>query len=234
MRSGMLKLEQYLNEHCEDYNGENMRLREVAYKRLYDALRNVDLEPGEPLPELQLSRALGLSRTPVREALQQLATDGLIQFIQGRAVTIAARSAQEVFDALHVRELLEPQSVKLCIQMITAEKLERLQELTSLMEQAANKTERAAWSKADREWHEILCNACPNKLLGQMVLLARNRMYHKGSDEYVTERYLIDGTAEHRRIVEAIVAHDGEKAERLTLHHLHQLRENILKRFGGR
>ena len=234
MRNGMLKLEQYLNEHYEDYNGENMRLREVAYKRLYDALRNVDLEPGEPLPEVQLSRVLGLSRTPVREALQQLATDGLIQFIQGRAVTIAARSAQEVFDALHVRELLEPQAVKLAVQMVTGKKLARLQELTDLMEQAALKAERAAWSRADREWHEVLCNACPNKLLGEMVLLARNRMYHKGSDEYVTERYLIDGTAEHRRIVEAVAAQDAELAEQLTLYHLHQLRENILKRFGGR
>jgi DNA-binding GntR family transcriptional regulator len=232
MPNNILKLEQYLYEHQGDYNGENMRLREVAYRRLYDALRNVDLEPGEPLPELRLSKALGISRTPVREALQQLAADGMIQIIQGRAVTIVARSVADVLDALHIRELLEPQAVKLCVQTLSDAELERLQELTRLMEEAAKKADRSNWSRTDREWHEIICNGCPNKLLGEMVLLARNRMYHKGSSEHVTEQYLIDGTAEHKLIVEAIIAQDAERAEQLTLAHLRELKHNIFRRFG--
>lgn len=225
------KLEHYLRTHEVDYDGEDLLLRELAYKRLYDAFRNVELEPGESLSTVWLSKLLGISRTPVREALQQLATDGLIQIIQGRPVAIAARSPQEVYEALHVRELLEPASVRLCATGISDSARDRLQQLMGMMEQAACSGDRGTWSRADQEWHEVLCEACPNKLLGQMVLLARNRMYHRGSDEHVPAQYLSDGTAEHRRILEAVIAHDGEQAGQLMHEHLEQLKENLFRRF---
>ncbi len=230
MHSALEKLESYLQQHAGDYDSNNL-LREIAYKRLYDAFRNVELEPGEPISAVWLSKILGISRTPIREALQQLATDGLIQMIQGRAVAISARSPQEVYDALHVRELLEPASVRLCARGMPDSALEHLQELTHQMEQAAAVGDRASWSRADQEWHELLSDACPNKLLGQMVLLARNRMYHRGSADHVSAEYIIDGTTEHRRVVDAIATHDQEEAERLMLVHLQELKENLFRRF---
>jgi DNA-binding GntR family transcriptional regulator len=234
MSRGIQQLEQYLENHKSDYESNAMLLRELAYKRLYDALRNTDLDDGEPLPENQLSRILGISRTPVREALQQLASDGIVQVTQGRITTTTARSAQEVFDALHVRELLEPLSIKLCAGVLSAGDLQRLQDLTQQMTEAAHRADRSAWSKADHQWHEILCGVCPNKLLGQMVLQARSRMYHRGSDELVSEQYLIDGTQEHQAIVEALINQDGEQAEKVMIHHLGTLRDNIFKRFARR
>jgi DNA-binding GntR family transcriptional regulator len=231
MSRGIQQLEQYLENHKSDYEANAMLLRELAYKRLYDALRNTDLDDGEPLPENQLSRILGISRTPVREALQQLASDGIVQVTQGRITTTTARSAQEVFDALHVRELLEPLSVRLCAGAISMGDLQRLQHLTQQMTEAAHQADRNVWLKVDRQWHEVLCAACPNKLLGQMVLQARNRMHHKGADELTSEQYLIDGTQEHRAIVEALIRQDGEQAERIMHQHLGTLRENILSRF---
>jgi DNA-binding GntR family transcriptional regulator len=233
MNNGLYKLEQYLLENQNTFQNTGLRLRDLAYKRLYDALRNVELDPGEPLPEIQLSKILGISRTPVREALQQLAMDGLIQMIQGRAVTISMRSAQEVFDALHVRELLEPQALKLCALAMPPDMIQKLLHITDQMERAARACDRVGWFRADREWHELLSDACPNKLLGQMVMQVRNRMYHRGASEHVSDQYLIEGTHEHRQIVEAIAAHDGDLAEQLTLSHLRELRENIFKRFGG-
>jgi DNA-binding GntR family transcriptional regulator len=225
------KLEQYLLDHASDYDSESLLLREVAYKRLYHAFRNIELEPGEALSAVWLSKILGISRTPVREALQQLATDGLIQIIQGRAVAISARSPQEIYDALHVRELLEPASVRLCATGIAREDLEHLSRLTMEMEMAAVAGDQLGWSRADMEWHEILCTACPNKLLGEMVLLARNRMYHRGSDEHVPAEYLVEGTKEHRRVLDAIVSQDGDLAAQLMHDHLQELKENLFRRF---
>jgi DNA-binding GntR family transcriptional regulator len=231
MTAALDQLREYLTEHTADFNGEHLLLREVAYKRLYDAFRNIELEPGESLSTVWLSKLLGISRTPVREALQQLAADGLIQLIQGRAVAVTARSPQEIYDALHVRELLEPASVRLCATGIVDSSRERLQQLMNVMEKAARAGDRTTWSRADHEWHEVLCGACPNRLLGQMVLQARNRMYHRGSDEHVPAQYLTEGTEEHRRILDAIVAHDQEQAGQLMLEHLEQLKENLFKRF---
>lgn len=230
MTSTLDNLENYLVEHAGDYNGD-LLLREIAYRRLYDAFRRVELEPGEPISTVWLSKVLGISRTPIREALQQLATDGLIQIIQGRAVAISARSPQEVYDALLVRELIEPASMRLCARGIDPNDLEKLKNLTRQMEEAASVGDRAGWSRADHEWHELLSEACPNKLLGQMVLLARNRMYHRGSAEHVPAEYIVEGTAEHRRVVDAIINHDEEAAENLMHVHLQELKENLFRRF---
>lgn len=103
----MEKLEKYLLEMDKVDEADSRLLRQIAYERLQDAIRHADLQPGEPLSETRISKALGISRTPVREALQQLAQEGLVQIIPGRAVTVAAPSMQEVLDAVHVRQLLE-------------------------------------------------------------------------------------------------------------------------------
>ncbi len=228
----MNRLEEYLLEQKDTYQDDSRLLREVAYNRLQDAILHAGLQPGNPLSETRISKALGISRTPVREALHQLAQDGLLQIIPGRAITVAAHSMQDVFDALHVRELLEPEVVRMAAESLPVPEREALQQLTDQMEQAAREGNRRGWSKLDIQWHEILCHACPNHLLGQLVIQARNRIYNKGADEHVTDRFLIDGTLEHREIVEAIVDRNGEKAQQLMLDHLRHVRDNMFKRLG--
>lgn len=230
MSKGIEALEEYLSAQAiEDYSAAR-RLSDIAYRRLSDALHNVDLEPGTALPETTLSQLLNISRTPVREALQDLAKDGLIQMVNGRALTLPTPSAQELFDALRIREMLEPEVMRLAATHMSAEKLDTLKALTTRMEAAAAQGDRQAWSAADREWHEILSNACPNALLGQMVLQARYRMYRKGSDDHVPDQFLIDGTHEHRLVVNAIAARDGALAASRMLEHLGSVRENMFRR----
>ena len=226
----MDKLEQYLAEMGQITESDSRLLRQIAYERLHEAIKHAQLEPGEPLSETRISKALGISRTPVREALQQLVREGLLQVIPGRAITVAAPSVQEVLDALHVLELLEPELVRLAAEALNGEELKTLQELTEEMERAALAGDRPAWSKADIKWHETLCNNCPNRLLGQMVLQARNRIYHKVADEHVSTQYLIEGTLEHKQIVEALSSHDGQQVEQLMLDHIRNVRENMFKR----
>jgi DNA-binding GntR family transcriptional regulator len=230
MKTGLEPLQTYLQAQNLEEIKSARRLRDIAYARLADALHHVDIAPGTALPETALSQFLNISRTPVREALQELAKDGLIQFINGRALTLPTPSAQMLFDALRVREMLEPEVARLAAAHITTHDLEKLIALTTEMEQAAQRGDRPAWSNADRAWHETLSNACPNALLGEMVLQARYRMYRKGSDDHVVDQYLIDGTQEHRLIVDAIAARDGVLAMERMLQHLASLREHVFRR----
>ncbi len=225
----MERLEQYLQQNRPEHAGDTRRLSDIAYEVLQDALRNTDVQPGDPLSENRISKALGISRTPVREALQQLAGDGALQIIPGRAITVAARTLQDVLDALHVRLLIEPELARLLAERMNERDSATLQTLTDEMRAAARYGDRAAWSKADRQWHEILCSACPNQLLGQMVLQARNRMYSKGAGDNVSQQYLIDGTEEHALIVDAIIAGDSESAARLMTEHIDKVRDNMFK-----
>jgi len=232
MSDAMEKIEKYLANSPPVEETDSRLLREVAYDRLQDVIRNANLQPGDPLSENRLSKALDISRTPVREALQQLAQEGMIQIIPGRAITVAAPSMQDVRDALHVRELLEPEVVRLAAEALPYDEREALQEMTKEMEVAARARDRQRWSQIDIKWHQILCDFCPNRLLGHMVLQARNRMQNKGSDDHVTDQYLIDGTLEHKEVVDAIMARDGETAEKLMIEHIRQVRENTFKRLA--
>lgn len=232
MANGMDKLEQYILEMDKIDESDTRLLRQVAYERLQEALTHANLEPGDPLSETRISKALGISRTPVREALQQLAQEGLVQIIPGRAITVAAPSMQDIFDAIHVRELLEPEVVRLAAEAMPPKEREALRDLTEAMEQAARAGDRANWSKIDMKWHEILNSSCPNRLLGQMAMQARNRIYKVGADNHVTDQYLIDGTLEHKQVVEAILSGDGKTAEQLMREHIRSVRENMFKRLA--
>ncbi len=222
MNSSIDRIEQYLIEQAVSPDDDRL-LRDMAYDRLKEAIQNVEVEAGDPLSENRLSSALNISRTPVREALKQLITEGLLQNIPGRAVVIAARSMHQVSDAIQVRQLLEPEVVKLAATHLGDAEREALQAFTTEMTEAAHTGDRSTWARADRQWHAILCDNCPNHLLGQMVLQAHNHMYNEGVSAKVSDQYLIEGTSEHQTVVDLILAKDGEGAERAMRDHINRL-----------
>jgi DNA-binding GntR family transcriptional regulator len=230
MANAMDELEKYLQRMDKIDQADSRLLRQVAYERLQEAMTHANLQPGEPLSETRISKALGISRTPVREALQQLAQEGLVQIIPGRAITTAAPTIQEVLEVVHVRELLEPELVRLAAETLSPEAQEILQQIIQEMELAAANTDRFAWSKADTLFHETLSYYCPNRLLGQLVLQARNRVHSTAVDDQTTDTRITACTGEHKQVIEAILAHDAAKAEQLMREHIQQLRHSLFKR----
>lgn len=231
----MDELEQYLSTHSapSEEGASSRLLREVAYERLKDAIRHANLQPGQPLPESRLSKILGISRTPVREALQQLAQEGLVQIIPGRVVTVAAHSVQEVLNVVHLRSLLEPELVRLAAETITDEALDELWQSLSDMETAVENDDREGWSKADTSYHETLGEACPNGLLSEMSLQMRNRVHHLAVvDSQTNPARLAACTREHREIVEAIAARDPQAAEEAMRRHIDKLRMSLFNRLS--
>jgi DNA-binding GntR family transcriptional regulator len=230
MSTGMDKLEHYLLKMDRIDVADSRLLRQIAYERLREAVRQAGLQPGDPLSETRLSKALGISRTPVREALQQLAQEGLVQIIPGRAITVAAPSVQEVLEAVHIRELLEPELVRLAAEALSDDAMETLRQTIQAMEQAAEAGDRAAWSKADNLFHETLSNFCPNRFLGQLVLQTRNRIHYTVINEQTTDPRLVECTREHKQVAEAIMSRDAQVAEQVMQDHLKQLRQSMFRR----
>lgn len=232
----MDKLETYLAAQ-PDQLSENPSLlrRELAYERLKDALQHAELQPGEVLSENRISKALGISRTPVREALHQLAQEGLIQVIPGRAVTVAAPSARSIMDVVHLRLLLEPELVRLAAEVVTREEKAALIETVDKMELACSQGDHMSWSRADTVFHEILGDACPNALLGELVVQMRNRAHYLANiDSQTNPARLAACTQEHRRIVERLSAHDADGAADAMRQHIDQLRESLFNRLSYR
>ncbi|MEZ4672098.1 MAG: GntR family transcriptional regulator [Anaerolineae bacterium] len=205
--------------------------RELAYERIKDAIHHAGLDPGEPLSELQLSKLLGISRTPVREALQQLAQEGMVQVIPGRAVTIASRSVKDVLDVIHLRSLLEPEQARLAAENVNDSQIAALLDAITRMEAALPDDDYPEWSKADKVFHDTINTACPNPLLGETVVLLRNRVHHlANTDSKHNPARLAACTAEHREVVEAIAKHDGRGAELAMREHLNKLRESMFNK----
>jgi DNA-binding GntR family transcriptional regulator len=229
-------LERYLAKqtNSNDSDGEPPQLlREFAYERLKDAIRHADISPGYPLSESRISKILGVSRTPVREALQQLAQEGLVQVIPGRAVTVASRSIRDVLNVVHVRQLLEPEMMRLISDSISPTQLEILCEAQADMEKALLNNNQEGWSEADTVYHEILSEACPNILLGEIVVQMRNRVHHLANVDSQTNPARLEAcTAEHRQIVEAIARKDGQAAAEAMRTHINALQKSLFNRLS--
>lgn len=205
-------------------------LSEIAYERIKEAIRNADLEPGQPLSEKQLSALLGISRTPIRVAIQQLAQEGLIQIIPGRAVTVASLSLQEVMNAVHVRAILEPEIARLAAASISPESLSILWSVIQEMESAVERGDQGAWAEADGRFHDILSTSCSNKLLGDMVIQVRNRISYLSLANPTDHKRMFACTKEHRQVVEAIAARNPQTAEEAMRDHLNKLQDSFFHR----
>lgn len=231
MASGMDQLEAHLIGEGAIAGDDSRLLREVVYERLYDAIRTVRLKPGDTLSEPRLSKALGISRTPVREALHLLTQAGMLEIIPGRAVMIASPSVRRVIETVQIRALLEPEMMALIAGSISEADKERWFSILDTMRDAAATGDRASWSKADDRWHELASELSPNKMLGETVLQVRNRLFVVSNDENVSDQYLIDGTAEHRSAVVAIAEGRDDDAKQIWEEHIHHLKEDILRRY---
>ena len=230
----MDELERYLAKQTNSPTDNPPRLlREFAYERLKDALRHADVSPGYPLSETHISKILGISRTPVREALQQLSQEGLVQVIPGRAVTVASRSIRDVLNVVHVRSLLEPEMVRLATDTISSNRLDTLFQALTEMEKALENDDQEAWSEADTIFHETLSEACPNQLLGEVVIQMRNRVHHLANvDSQTYPTRLAACTAEHRLILDAIAAKNAPAAEQAMRDHINALQKSLFNRLS--
>jgi DNA-binding GntR family transcriptional regulator len=230
----MDELERFLaNQPVNDADNASRLLREIAYERLKDALRHADVRPGSPLSEIRLSKLLGVSRTPVREALQQLAQEGLVQIIPGRAVTVAVPSIHEVLNVVHVRSLLEPEVTRLVAEAISPSHLDALWQALADMETAVAQNDQAGWSQADTRFHETISHACPNELLSDLALQMRNRVHYLANiDSQTNPARLAACTQEHRQIVEAIAAREAQTAEQMVRDHIDKLRQSLFNRLA--
>ena len=200
---------------------ENLTLWERVYQHLREEILANRLQPGTVLGEVALAESLGVSRGPVREALGRLAAEGLVTVRPRRGAVVSALSASEFLQAYQVREALETLAVRLAVPRLTGEEIERLQELVDDQARRAELGNVEAFFLANAAFHELIVAASGNRTLEEMH---RQLVGHMG--RYRMRSLALRGTlkrsvGEHRAIVRAIRARDGEKAAKLLGDHIH-------------
>jgi DNA-binding GntR family transcriptional regulator len=195
-------------------------LHEEAAIRLRSLIIRGDLPPGEPLVEADLCDALGVSRTPLREALKLLAAQGLVELRLNRSAIVAPIRREEIDDLFEAVAGIERIAAELAAARMTARDHERLASLQGRMERHYNAGELREYFELNQQIHGFIVASARNGALqstheGLMARVERARFFALASRERWDE-----SVEEHRQIMEALAANDSDRAGRLLAHHV--------------
>ena len=207
---------------------EYLPLRDVVFNTLRQAILRGELQPGERLMEIQLAQRLGVSRTPVREAIRKLELEGLVLMIPRRGAEVAEITRQDLEDVLEVRAALEELAVKDACEHITDEQLQDLKKAANVFKRSLEGTDLVACAEADIHFHEIIYAATNNKRLVQMLNNLREQMYRYRMENLKDKRTYRTLVEEHDAIRRALKKHDKEKAGAAINVHIENQRRSIL------
>ena len=215
----------------------NVPLAVKAYEEIKRRIVEGTMPPGYPILETELAADLGISRTPVREALARLQHEDLVFSIRRKGVMVSSMSVDDMKEIGEMLEGLEGMAVKLASERATEADLRRLENAVRAQEQALKKDDRQMWSVADEEFHNAILDAARNRRMQEAVSRVR---VHWRRQQALTIRLRPKptlSTESHRATLEAIKAHNGELARQIDQRHRAQVNSmlmNLLRSFDSR
>ena len=208
---------------------EYLPLRDVVFNTLRQAILRGEMEPGERLMEIQLAQKLGVSRTPIREAIRKLELEGLVIMIPRKGAEVAHITEKDMRDVLEVRATLEELVVALACKNVTDEKLAELKTANKLFETAIVSKDVVNIVDADVHFHDIIYTMTDNARLIQIINNLREQMYRYRL-EYVkdarTHSILI---SEHNDIIKQLKDRNVEHAKKVIYQHINNQEKGIIR-----
>ena len=216
-----------MTNHFEVNMDEYLPLRDVVFKTLRQAILKGELEPGERLMEIQLAERLGVSRTPIREAIRKL--ERLVLMIPRKGAEVAKISESNLRDVLEVRRSLEELAIDLACQRITEEELDELNKAEVDFKAAIENGDAMQIAQTDESFHEIIYNSTKNQKLVQILNNLREQMYRYRL-EYIKDadkRQIL--MVEHEHILKALTLRHIQEAKMAVREHIDNQEITILK-----
>lgn len=188
-------------------------LRDVVFQTLRQAILKGELKPGERLMEIALANRLGVSRTPVREAIRMLELEGLVVMEPRKGAHVAQITEKDLNDVLEVRLGLEELVVQFASERITEEELQNLKAAEEEFEQSMQRNDLVALAAADVKFHEVIYQATHNQRLVQMINNIKEQMYRYRMEYLKDVKVRETLVKEHRQLLQALEEHCQESAE---------------------
>ena len=203
-------------------------LRDVVFNTLREAILKGELKPGERLMELQLASKLGVSRTPIREAIRMLEQEGLAVTVPRRGAEVARMTEKDMEDVLQIRAALDELAVQLATEQITDEQFDVLEQARQNFENSLKSDDVKEIAQADVAFHDAIYNATGNAKLVSMLNNLREQMYRYRMEylkEPGTHKLLLK---EHEAIYSALKKHDKAEAGSAIRIHIENQRRSII------
>ena len=202
-------------------------LRNVVFNTLRDAILRGDLQPGERLMEIHLAKKLGVSRTPVREAISMLEQEGLAVTYPRRGAQVAKMTVKDLDDVLEIREVLDTLAASLACRNMNSDDINNLAAACADFEKATRGNDIREVVRTDEAFHNVIYEASGNPRLRAILLNLKGQMY-RFRFEYVKDKsnypFLIK---EHKDILEALKTRNEEEVIKHTKNHLVNQMESV-------
>lgn len=209
---------------------EYMPLRDLVYTTLRQAILKGELQPGERLMEIQLADKMGVSRTPIREAIRRLQKEGLVLMIPRKGAEVAGISEKMLRDVLEIRMTLEKLALRLAVIHAEEEDIRRLEEAEEAFQKAVDSAELIAMAEADESFHFVIYHAADNDKLTEILHSLKENMYRYRLEYLKDENYRKDLMREHNEIIEAFRSKNMERGILITEQHIRNQERAVLGR----
>ena len=207
-------------------------LRDVVFNTLREAILTGDIEPGERLMEIRLAEKLGVSRTPIREAIRMLQLEGLVNMTPRRGTVVAEISNEDLKNVLEVRKVLEQLAVAKACENISDETVNELRENIKEFNAAIRKKNPSDIANIDVVFHDIIYKATGNERLIQILYNIREQMYRYRLEYIKDQDTRKTVVRDHENLINAIVNKDVEKARSIIVAHIEHQEKTIMKNMG--
>lgn len=209
-------------------NGEGLPRGETAYRYIRSAIQGGQFKPGERLREYELAEQIGLSRTPIREALSRLETEGLVSHDATRGVVVAELDYSMVTELYYMREVLEGTAARLVAQHASDVEISILDDLCHQYEAALG--DEAALTASNRRFHDTLYRCSHNRYLLNMVTVLHDALSLLGGTTLSDPERAAETLREHRSVVAAIRARDADAAEQALRTHIRMAQKTRMQK----
>lgn len=208
---------------------EYLPLRDIVFNTLRQAILRGELEPGERLMEITLANKLGVSRTPIREAIRKLELEGLVTMIPRRGAVVASISEKDMRDVLEVRVTLEELAVSLACKNFTDDAITELKAAQNRFENAVIAHDIMKIVDADVAFHDVIYNCTNNARLIQMISNLRETMYRYRLEYIKDARNHSILINEHNDIIDCLAKRDVEGVKKSIRIHISNQERGIVR-----
>lgn len=215
-------------EKMQRIQPSNLSLGNQAYQELKRIILEGQVTPGERLNEGELAKALGISRTPIREAINRLEKEGLVEIYPQRGAFVMQLSKEDIEELFLIREKLEGLAAFLAAQRIDKNGLAKLEACIQGFEEPFDERAISRYAREDFKFHQIVVLLSGGRRLHNLISTLHDhiriyRLTAHGSSERMKE-----SLQDHRKIIEALSKKDGEEAEQRMRLHIQRVREGVM------
>lgn len=211
---------------------KNVSLANQVFNQLERSILNGTYKPGEVISEKRLSQELGVSRTPIREAIARLSEEDLIKDSPSGNVVVGI-TPKDVSDAYEVKRRVEILATRWAAKNISEDQLDQLKEIVEKQEFYAQKNETEKLRDLDTDFHDLIYEASGSAVLKRILTPLHHKMYRYRKASLELHDRMDDSVGEHRQIYEAIAQRDEDRVEDLMMIHIDKAYRQMEQLIGG-